>query len=170
MKILVFSDSHGETNKMERIINANSHTTDLVLHLGDRASDLVFIREKYPQIAFISVKGNNGDYFSYGVDAPNEYTLTLENRRFFMTHGHKNGVKSGELFGLMYEAQKNRSDVVLYGHTHIAKLTQVDNVYYFNPGSITYPRDASGGTYGIITLKNNTINFEIKDSSKEHLL
>ncbi len=169
MKILVFSDSHGETAMMERIIEQNKNTINLVIHLGDRASDIAFIRDKYPNIAFLFVKGNC-DYFSYGVDAPDEYCVKLENKRFFMTHGHNNGVKSGELFGLMYEAHKNNCEVVLYGHTHIAELTQKDSVYYFNPGSISRPRDASGGTYGIITLNNDSIDFIIKDISKEHLL
>ena len=160
MKILVFSDSHGDTEKIDEIIHAESLCTELVIHLGDKATDISYIRDRYPQIAFISVRGNC-DFFGIPHEAPSDYCVTLEKRRIYMTHGHLKGVKSGDLSGLEYEAHKNNCDIVLYGHTHVARLDNKDGVYYFNPGSISRPRDATAGTYGVITLDKAGAEFKI---------
>ena len=48
MKILVFSDTHGKTNKMYEIISKNKLTTDLVIHLGDNYKDIDSIRNFFP--------------------------------------------------------------------------------------------------------------------------
>ena len=166
MKIFVFSDSHGSIGKMQDIISRSRMTADLVIHLGDNVSDIQEIRNMYPQIAFLYVKGNC-DAFGLASGAPVEYSVTLENKRFDLTHGHLKGVKSGELFGLEYDAARNKYDVVLYGHTHIAHFEQKNGVYYFNPGSISRPRDGSGVTYGVIDLTPQNIYFKIIDTEEK---
>ena len=149
MKIFVFSDSHGSIGKMQDIISRSRMTADLVIHLGDNVSDIQEIRNMYPQIAFLYVKGNC-DVFGLASGAPVEYSVT-----------------SGELFGLEYDAARNKYDVVLYGHTHIAHFEQKNGVYYFNPGSISRPRDGSGGTYGVIDLTPQNIDFKIIDTEEK---
>ena len=159
MKILVFSDSHGITEKMSDIIASNSADAELVIHLGDRTADLQGIRERYPQIAFLFVKGNC-DFSFLGPSAPEKYSVVLEDRHFFLTHGHLFGVKGGDLRALECEAAKNNYDVVLYGHTHIPSYTEKNGVVYFNPGSISQPRGGSLPSYGIITLSQGKSSFK----------
>ncbi len=159
MRILVFSDSHRDTDTMYEIIDKNKHCTDLVIHLGDNVDDITYHRHKYPTLAFIYVSGNC-DMFGFSSEVPATYSMTLENRRIFMTHGHRYNVKSGNISGLEYEASRNHFDIVLYGHTHIACLTQKNGVYYFNPGSISRPRDSMGASYGIIDLTCDSVKFQ----------
>ena len=40
MKILVFSDTHGDVSLMKDVVSRNRYDTDLVIHLGDHLKDL----------------------------------------------------------------------------------------------------------------------------------
>jgi len=159
MKILVFSDTHGMTDRLNEIIGRNRADTDLVIHLGDKFTDCYEVRNEYPNIAFISVSGNC-DYISSVMSSPYEYSVTLEEKKFYITHGHLKGVKNG-IYGLYYDARNTKSDIVLYGHTHVAKLEEKDGILFFNPGSLTLPRGSSVATYGKILLSGGKINCEI---------
>lgn len=164
MKILVFSDTHRKYDKMYEIINEHKNTANLVIHLGDLKSDIENIQSDFPNIAFLSVAGNC-DLFAAGALQKNYYTFNIENSKILITHGHMHNVNSN-LYGLLDVANKEGCNIVLYGHTHIAKYIKIANVQFFNPGSLTSPRDYTNGTYGIITLNNNKAEFLIKEIEK----
>lgn len=161
MKILVFSDTHGVTDRMKEILGRNFADTDLVIHLGDKITDLYDLTFEYNMMAFLYVTGNC-DYYSGVMSAPYERSVTLEDKKFLMLHGHTKGVNQG-IFGLLYDARNADADIVLYGHTHVANLTEKDGITFFNPGSLTLPRDGTNGTYGIIRINNGKAEFEIKE-------
>ena len=48
-------------------------------------------------------------------------------------------------------AKKEGCIAALFGHTHVAVNAEENGIRIFNPGSPTYPRDGSDGSYGIIT-------------------
>ena len=58
MKILVFSDTHGDVSAMYDIISGHRYDTDLVIHLGDHIRDLESVMLDFLQIAHIGVIGN----------------------------------------------------------------------------------------------------------------
>ena len=58
MKILVFSDTHGDVSLMKDVVSRNRYDTDLVIHLGDHLKDLQSVMMDYPTIASIGVLGN----------------------------------------------------------------------------------------------------------------
>lgn len=165
MKILVFSDTHGSTYKMQEIIGRKRAVTDLVIHLGDNTRDLDQVSRDFPTIAFLGVRGNCD--FAVGDDYPISRTFTYDGHKFFITHGHTQGVKSKQYALLALEAKKNGCAVALFGHTHVGAHKEINGVTVFNPGSLSNPRDFTGGTYGIITIENTKITFEIVDSGKE---
>ncbi len=160
MKILVFSDSHGDILRMSNIISRNRSDTDLVIHLGDRKSDIDEVMRDYPKIACLSVVGNCDAISFLSLSAPLEHTLTLEGFKIYMTHGHHKDVKSS-IYGLMREAKSKKYDIVLYGHTHIAKSQTIDGITYFNPGSISFPRGSGNPSYGLINLTAQKADFQI---------
>lgn len=166
MKILVFSDTHGSTYKMHEIISRKRAVADLVIHLGDNTRDLDEVSRDFPTIAFLGVRGNC-DFAVREDDYPSFRTFTYDGHKFFITHGHMQGVKSKQYALLALEAKKNGCDVALFGHTHIGVHTEINGVTVFNPGSISSPRDFTGGTYGIVTIEKSKLTFEIIDTGKE---
>ncbi len=51
-------------------------------------------------------------------------------------------------------------DILIYGHSHIPKAEKKwGNIYVINPGSITFPKEDSPHSYGV--LEDNI--FTIKD-------
>lgn len=161
IKILVFSDTHGKSGNMYDIISRKRLSTDVVIHLGDNFTDLYDIKNKFPEIAFISVVGNCDNSFS-SFNIPMSQTITLEGKKIFITHGHHQSVKSG-LDVLKSLARKNKIDIVLYGHTHVADFKEIDGVYYFNPGSLSLPRSDKCASYGVIDIENNNSKFSIEE-------
>ena len=74
----------------------------------------------------------------------------MEGVRIFYTHGHNYNVKYGTQ-RLSETAKANCYDIVLYGHTHIAKILYEDGIYIVNPGSCSSPR-AGKASYAVIDI------------------
>ena len=51
---------------------------------------------------------------------------------------------------------RENSQIVLYGHTHIAKTEYADGVYFVNPGSLCSAREGRTG-YAVIDIEQNGI-------------
>ena len=153
MKILVFSDSHSHPKYIERAIEIHKGYADLVIFLGDGIRDIEYIKNRYPHLPFIIVKGNcdvfsSAEYRDYSV-------LDLDGIKILITHGHLFGVKSG-YDRIMYRAEELGADAVFFGHTHLPldlpTYVGERKVHLFNPGSISY-----GGTYGVVNIANGVL-------------
>lgn len=144
MKILVFSDSHGELRYMEKAVF--DETPDYIFHLGDKTMDGEKLREMFYRIPFISVPGNC-DFA--GIEPPVRIE-ELGGIRFLITHGHLHGVKTGMLRFLL-AAKQAQAQVAVFGHTHLAAYEQVDGIHILNPGA------AGGGnpSCGVIEIDLN---------------
>ncbi len=156
MKLLIFSDSHGNTRWMQMALQKNQDA-DFVLFLGDGWQDADLLRNQYP-LPWVCVKGNCDSMLS---EYPTEVVFPIAGHKLLMTHGHMRGAKSG-VGGLLSGAKETGCDIVLFGHTHhpyeryVGDLTPP--VYLFNPGSIGEPH---GGvpTFGTLLLDENTVLF-----------
>ena len=138
-KIIVVSDSHGNMNGIDAL-RALIAENDFVIHLGDGVQDLRAIRAEYPEKAYFCA--GNCDFFA---GYPTEGTLDIEGVRIFYCHGHRYGVKNG-LEALASVAKSRGCEIALYGHTHEAKISQIDGVTLINPGTARYALDR-GGSY-----------------------
>lgn len=147
MRVLVFSDSHGDVRPMERAINAIGKF-DAIIHLGDIERDVLWLAKHYPQYPLYSVLGNN-DFFA---DREKEAVVTLDGVGIFMCHGHTRGVGRGT-DNLLAAAKARGCSVALYGHTHRSDDRTEDGVLIFNPGSCTLPRE-SAPSFGILEIEN----------------
>lgn len=128
MKLAVFSDSHGNPEKMLGAISASR--PDLIIHLGDSQGDVHKIKKQFPQIPLKAVGGNCD--ISSGL--PGSEVLTLCGFKLFLTHGHFQMVKS-TLALLCAEAKSLGAHAALYGHTHTADIRMEQGIYLINPGS-----------------------------------
>lgn len=142
LKIVVVSDSHGNSNLLEKVITECS-PFDIIIHCGDGIQDLR--RADVPKESHVLIVSGNTDIHS-GCDADSILTEDIADKRVMVTHGHQFNVKGG-LSELTRVAGKFKADVVLFGHTHIQFLHQGEPLL-FNPGSL------SGGGYGLIYAEN----------------
>ena len=146
-RIIVFSDTHRHVwpaiDQIEKI-----GSVDMIIHLGDMASDVEDIRSAYPGIRLESVCGNND--FAFG--QVYEKVVKAEGHLIFMCHGHTRGVKF-ETESLLSEAREKNCGAALYGHTHIEVCEKRDGIYLMNPGSVRY-----SGTYGIIEIEDGRLS------------
>lgn len=140
MKILVFSDSHGNADTMEEAIRLNlGHGLEAVFFLGDGYSDFERTAAKHPGPKYYGVLGNC-DSYRLLAGGSYEKTVDLGGHRFLLLHGHRHGVKTGVGSAVNVAASKG-ADVLLFGHTHEAFDETIDAsdgtpVRAVNPGSV----------------------------------
>lgn len=142
MRVLVLSDSHGDSSALRRAILAQPKA-EVVIHLGDGEQDLQRARPNFPEKMFLQVRGN----CDWGSELPVTGTWEMEGVRVFYTHGHAYGVKSG-LYNAVCAAREQKAQVLLFGHTHRALTDYEAGLYIMNPGSLS-GWQASYGTLDI---------------------
>lgn len=147
MRLLITSDTHRDTNSLEKSIKEQPKA-EIVIHLGDIVDDVEIVKYKFPQKMFIQVKGN----CDFNSDLPLYKDFTLENTKFFITHGHIYNVKF-DINSVCMAAREKNANILLFGHTHIPFETYEENLHIMNPGSLT----GINGTYGIIDIEKNGI-------------
>ena len=150
MKILVLSDSHSAMRFMRDCVDAVK--PQAIIHLGDYYDDAETLAELYPNIELHHVPGNCDRYRCPPWIHP---TLCYDvcGVRIYMTHGHKQGVKSSTAM-MRAEARAMRAKIALYGHTHVAEVYQDESgMWVMNPGSAGY----GGGSAGLIETENGSI-------------
>lgn len=132
MRILVFSDSHAGMRFMRKCVQVMK--PDAMVHLGDYYDDGETLAETFPHIPMHQVAGNC-DKYRCPIHAREWLCYDLGGVKTYMTHGHRERVKSG-IGGLVAEARRNAAQVALYGHTHIPDChQQPDGLWVLNPGS-----------------------------------
>ena len=164
MKLMIASDIHGSAyycNALLRDFEA-SHCDKLIL-LGDLLyhgprNDLPKDYAPKQVIEVLSsikdrvlcVRGNcdtEVDQMVLPFPILAEYALfVLDGITVFATHGHH--------FGEDRPPMLNKSDVLLCGHTHVAKCAQHDGFLYLNPGSVSIPKEETG--HGYLIYENKT--------------
>lgn len=162
MRIVVFSDSHGNYYSLEDAVEANL-SADMFIHLGDGQRELQRLEEKYPDKKFIHVRGNC-DFASQS--SLTEIIVIDEKNKILAVHGHNHGVRSGSVSLLKSLAMMNNANIVLFGHTHCRYQHYEDGIYFLNPGSISEPRDGKPASYGYIDIMPNGIMTNIVDLKK----
>ena len=154
MKVVVFSDAHGRKIIVERILSFNPDA-DYVISLGDSELPLDFLMD----LNIIAIKGN------YPRDAGFAYesSLEIEGKKLFLTHGHKFGVHK-TLLKLIKHTLILGSNIVLYGHTHIARVDKVNDMLVINPGSIKSSRSEKSPSYVILEITEDSVDYTFKEA------
>ena len=154
MKILIFSDSHGDVDIMCGVIEKEK--PDMIIHLGDSIADAEQLQNKYPDIEMIKVLG--------GIDSQKEDEEWIQHveicgKRFMLTHGHT-FLDEATIY---CQGQQNmwlyagNSDIVLYGHMHEPFINCSEGKWIMCPGRIG--RHIKGGginpKYGILKINDS---------------
>ena len=153
MRILVISDTHGELDRFWKVFNKlnKEMPVQMIVHCGDYIADAKEIRMR-SGIPVVAVKGNcDGEYSDDGYSI-----LETEAGDFLVAHGHMHDVNFS-LQKLYYTALDNNCIGALFGHTHRSVFVETGDLYMMNPGSLTKPRDGSGGTFGILETFEDSV-------------
>ena len=151
MKLLIFSDTHLDTRRMEYALEQES--PDVIIHLGDNIDDTSKIREKSPDTPFHLIKGNS-DVQAAG---DSEKLLSIDSVKIFLTHGHAYHVKE-DLSRLIKRAIEQEADLVLFGHTHGAAIVKEQGITLMNPGQMQFHKEKQKASYGIVTIADGEFN------------
>lgn len=151
MKILIITDSHGNTNKIYDIISQES--PNIIMCTGDHSWDGEECSFAFPDIKFYIVRGNC-DIFDRKFN-DNEI-FDIDGIKIFITHGHLYNVKK-EMYTLEAIAEKYDVDAVCFGHTHIPYYEEKNGIKYFNPGALKDNR------YGVLLIENKELIFSYKE-------
>jgi uncharacterized protein len=140
MKLVVVSDSHGNTAALANILEREK-PFDFLVHCGDGARDLAHLALP-GGAALVRVSGNVDR--AYGIELPVREFLQVQGFHVMATHGDRQRAHT-DLAGLYDEAKTYRADIVLFGHTHLRYLGG-ERPWLFNPGA------AQQGLYGVIVI------------------
>ncbi|SDG09868.1 hypothetical protein SAMN05216584_10261 [Selenomonas sp. WCT3] len=147
MKIGIASDSHGDTNALDVMLqHPAAADVEAWLFAGDIAMDAEYL-EMVTDLPVIKVAGNNDWPMSRLEDT---VLADLGDHRILLTHGHLYGVNFSTQ-NLVLAAREQAADIAVYGHTHVADLS-IGEVTVLNPGSVARPRDASRGSFMVADL------------------
>ena len=151
-KILIVSDSHGESHLIRQAIDREQ--PDMFLHLGDITADAAEVEHwlnawKDGQVPAVFLRGNCDRPSRRGLRE--QAVLSLNGHRFFCVHGHLLGVNY-DLQNLTYAALEEECDIALFGHTHVPCDEDWMGVRILNPGSIARPRGGSARGYLVMTF------------------
>ena len=152
MRLIVFSDTHGNVRNMREIFRRCEDSADIFIFLGDGERDLDRIRVCYPDKTIVSAAGN----CDYASTAPDNDIFIARSTQIFFTHGHNWGVKRSA-DRLFFKAREIGADVVLFGHTHCRYYGYGDGVHILNPGSAGCPRDGKPPSYAYIDITDSGI-------------
>lgn len=156
MKILIVSDSHGDTAALRKAIAREN--PDRVFHLGDVERDAQRIAASFPALPMDAVQGNCDAYS--GGSGPDELLVTAGGVNFFLTHGHRYHVKMGT--ALLFRAGLDAgADVVCFGHTHRAVCKKQNGVWLVNPGSAA--GIGAPASYAVAEAENGSVSVELRE-------
>ncbi|MGQ4832882.1 MAG: metallophosphoesterase [Candidatus Asgardarchaeia archaeon] len=142
MKIGVISDTHDNLNAIKEVVSIlSSGDFDVIFHCGDIVSP--FVVNEFKPIGnkmHVTFGNNDGDIYTLtnrlhniGAKVYNTPSIvTLEDTKIFFMHGF-NGVELTNKI-VTSLAKSNDYDIILYGHTHFAKVEKIGSTLIVNPG------------------------------------
>jgi hypothetical protein len=146
MRLIVFSDTHGNFRAAREVVERNQDVYTFIF-LGDGEREIDKLRIVYPEKLILNVAGNC-DYNSF---TPNSDIYNAGKVKILFTHGHRFGVKYGHE-ELLAKAKEINAAIALFGHTHERFYSYEDGVHLLNPGSASCPRDGKAPSYAFIDI------------------
>jgi len=155
VKIGIVSDTHGSVKTFQRVLSGTFCGVELILHAGD----VLYHGARNPltegydtaglaavinglSVPILIARGNcDSDADQFVIDAPimSPYVfLYVEGRRIMVVHG--DGKKDGDLENLMKQFDL---DLLVHGHSHIARTRRTGKGLMVNPGTPTIPNPSS---------------------------
>jgi len=162
LKVLVVSDTHGNTDSLRRLVGAvlPAESIDLLIHLGDDYGDTE-VFEEFEQ-PYLRVPGVFSGYYA-DRSIPNRRIEDLEGWKFLLSHtvtSHPNDLPDDPKPEALIAGKQ--VDAVLYGHSHRPELADKNGVLFVNPGHLkTEDKKGHSASYAILDISGNKIKGRI---------
>lgn len=156
MKLLILSDTHHALGLACDALE--KERPDAVIHLGDHLTDAQELCYAYPEPEYFSVPGN----CDFAPELAQTLTLRFEGVTLFAAHGHQYGVKR-ELLPLCAAARAAGAQLALYGHTHIAQLSEQNGLCLLNPGTAGYFGRSS---YAVVEISGSSFTCRLETDTE----
>jgi hypothetical protein len=146
MKVGVISDTHG---KMHPGVFDLFAGVDHILHAGDIGKPEIITELR--SIAPVTAVYGNVDSFPLISQFSERVVLTFAGCKILMTHIVDDRTSQG-IRRLIHSTNEPEVSIVIYGHTHVARIEVVEKVMLFNPGSAGPARWQTKPSAGLLTL------------------
>ena len=147
MLIGLLSDTHipDHAKELPPQIKELFRDVDLILHAGDVYK--VSVLDELEQLAPVLAAEGDDDYLEIIKDkrVKYEHFLTVDGVTIWLAHEKP----------LTWSQRQKPLDVIVYGHTHSAKVENNEGVLLVNPGSPTFPHyKRELGTIALLTINS----------------
>jgi len=143
-KILIVADTH---NKLPQVVLDLAVAGDEIWHLGDVCAERILdeLRSIGPPVTV--VRGNCDSTFQW----PLVVDLVRNGLRFRLQHipPEPGTLSEGDV------------DVVLHGHTHVARNEKRGNILFLNPGCVTRPNRGSPASVAWLEVADRKVNWQL---------
>ncbi|MFC3209746.1 MULTISPECIES: metallophosphoesterase family protein [Planomicrobium] len=149
-KVLILSDTHipARAKQLPKILLDACEEADLILHAGDWQNlDVFFELSAYTET--IGVAGNV-DPWEIVDRFGKKKIVTVENLKIGIVHGDGTG-KTTEQRAVEAFAE-DEVDLIVFGHSHIPLMKEINGVTLFNPGSPTDKRRQPQYSFGLLEV------------------
>ena len=141
MRIGIISDTHGLLRKE---VENQLKDCDLIVHCGDIGKQEVI--DKLSELGKVElIKGNVDKDIDISL-APKDKIIEVMNKRIYLIHN---------IAELNIDLYKGNIDIVMYGHSHKAKIYDEEGILYINPGSVGPRRFKLPTTMMKLTILDN---------------
>jgi putative phosphoesterase len=127
----------------------------LILHAGDFTTASVL--EELGRFAAVEAVAGNMDEAKLLAVLPERRVVEVDEVRIGMVHVPGPAVGRGERLAAAFPG----CDAVVYGHTHIAEVARVGDVWILNPGSPTERRGAPTHSMLVLEIDSGEIRPEL---------
>jgi putative phosphoesterase len=152
MKIGIVSDTHRNVDLIEQAVDwlIRRQKITMLYHLGDDYDDVSVLQEKY--LETVQVPGIYDERYKNGTLAPVQ-TETACGCTITLVHCLEKDLDRQNI---------ERSDIILYGHTHRSELKVDNGKLYMNPGHLKGPLDKNmPPSFGVLSIDDKGISAAI---------
>jgi len=146
MKIGIVSDTHGNIELLETAVDwlVRKQKIAMLYHLGDDYDDVKGLGDRYIEI--VQVPGIYDGRYKDGSLAVKSFE-TVQGLNVLLVHSYEKDAVPEDV---------QRSDIIMYGHTHREELKFADGKLYMNPGHLKGALDKNmPPTFGVLAIQDN---------------
>ncbi len=149
MKIGVISDTHGWLDpRVEKLFAGVDH----ILHAGDIGNPMIELELKFLAPVTL-VLGNNDPDLNFRETE----LVTLADKKFLIHHIVNPRALSEKV---QTRIERDRPDVVVFGHTHKKFAETVDGVLFFNPGYAGKPKFGAERSVAVLHVNGKDLRHD----------
>jgi len=149
-KVIVMSDTHGNQKYLRKVLE-QENSYDYIFHLGDYYEDMDENSDLFENAILKRVPGIFNKRYISGSLSKTEL-VELLNWRFLLVHFINDAIKF-----------KNKTDIILFGHTHNPHYEKGKDIHLINPGHLKKSHHrGSDASYLVLEVEKEQIRLIYK--------